>query len=119
PGTLCPKKEKVVDVGAATVRCMRKNVPATVPGIVFLSGGQDEVKATQHLNVMKALGDVPWQLSFSFGRALQAPALKAWGGRAENVRAAQDALLYRARCNSLARSGKYPGESEVLTPAYA
>lgn len=114
PGTDSPQPVNVVDVAAATVRCLRKNVPAEVPGIVFLSGGQSDVKATQHLNMMAMLGATPWQLSFSFGRALQAPALKAWAGQPDNVHAAQEALSHRAQCNSAARTGKYSDEMESV-----
>jgi fructose-bisphosphate aldolase class I len=78
-----------------------------VPGIVFLSGGQSDVAATVHLNAMNQLGGVPWQLSFSYGRALQAPALKAWKGQAANAPAAQQAYAHRARLNGAARTGSY------------
>jgi fructose-bisphosphate aldolase class I len=83
-----------------------------VPGIVFLSGGQSEEEATAHLNAMNARGPHPWQVSFSYGRALQQSALKAWGGRPENVAAAQAAYLHRARLNGLARAGAYRPELE-------
>jgi fructose-bisphosphate aldolase class I len=82
-------------------------VPAAVPGIVFLSGGQSDEAATAHLNEMNKIGGAPWELSFSYGRALQAPALKAWAGKAGNAAAAQKAFHHRARCNGAARSGKY------------
>jgi fructose-bisphosphate aldolase class I len=84
-----------------------------VPGIVFLSGGQDDIPATEHLNAMNALGPHPWELSFSYGRALQAPALKAWKGQAANVAAGQRELLHRARCNGAARDGRYTKEMEA------
>ena len=87
-------------------------MPAAVPGIVFLSGGQSDEDATAHLNAMNRMGGGPWPLSFSYGRALQAPALKAWGGQAANVAAAQAAFLHRARMNSLAANGKYSVEQE-------
>ena len=90
-----------------TVRCFRLAVPAAVPGIVFLSGGQSDELATAHLNAMNQLGPHPWQLSFSYGRALQAPALKAWSGKADNVAAGQAAYLKRARLNGAARDGSY------------
>ncbi|HWA85503.1 MAG TPA: class I fructose-bisphosphate aldolase [Opitutus sp.] len=94
-------------VAALTLRVLRGAVPPAVPGIVFLSGGQDEVTATRHLDAINRLGGAPWALSFSFGRALQATALKTWAGRAANVAAAQAALLHRARCNGAARAGHY------------
>ncbi|MCG8692895.1 MAG: fructose-bisphosphate aldolase, partial [Minwuiales bacterium] len=83
-----------------------------VPGIVFLSGGQSEEEATAHLNAMNALGALPWELSFSYGRALQQSALKAWGGKADNLSAAQAAFLHRARMNGAARTGDYSAEKE-------
>src|SRR6266480_1718320 len=100
------------EVADVTLECFYKHVPAAVPGIVFLSGGQSDEDATAHLNAMNARGPHPWQLSFSYGRALQAPALKAWSGEAGNVRAGQDAYLHRAKMNSLARSGSYAPEME-------
>jgi fructose-bisphosphate aldolase class I len=101
--------EEVADV---TLECFYKHVPAAVPGIVFLSGGQSDEDATAHLNAMNARGPHPWQLSFSYGRALQAPALKAWGGKDENVEAAQRAYYHRAKMNSAARTGMYAPEME-------
>jgi fructose-bisphosphate aldolase, class I len=98
-------------IAEMTLRCMLRGVPAAVPGIVFLSGGQSDVTATQNLNALNQLGKAPWELSFSFGRALQAPALKAWKGLASNASAAQAALHHRARCNRAARFGKYSGEN--------
>jgi fructose-bisphosphate aldolase, class I len=100
------------EVAEWTLKCFYKHVPAAVPGIVFLSGGQSDEDATAHLNAMNAKGPHPWQLSFSFGRALQAPALKAWGGKPENVEAAQRAYYHRAKMNSAARSGLYAPELE-------
>jgi fructose-bisphosphate aldolase, class I len=97
----------VGEVAEATLRCLRRAVPAAVPGVVFLSGGQSDVLATRHLNAMNQLGAAPWELSFSYGRALQDAAMKAWSGRSENLGRAQEALHHRARCNSLARFGKY------------
>ena len=88
------------------------HVPAAVPGIVFLSGGQSEEEATSRLNVMNALGQHPWKLSFSYGRALQAAALKAWGGKEENVEAAQRAYYHRAKMNSAAQTGTYAPDME-------
>jgi fructose-bisphosphate aldolase class I len=90
-----------------TLRCFYRHVPAAVPGIVFLSGGQSDEDATAHLNAMNAKGPHPWQLSFSYGRALQAPSLKAWDGKPENVEAGQRAYYHRAKMNSAARSGLY------------
>ena len=100
------------DVAEATLECFYKHVPAAVPGIVFLSGGQTDEDATAHLNAMNARGPHPWQLSFSYGRALQAPALKAWRCKAENVEAAQRAYYHRATMNGAARTGMYAPEME-------
>lgn len=113
PGAECAHAANVADVAAATLRCLRRSVPPAMPGVVFLSGGQSEVRATEHLDALNRIGDATWQLSFSFGRALQAPALKAWSGREANVAAAQAALLHRARCNSAARFGQYSSEMET------
>jgi fructose-bisphosphate aldolase class I len=107
PGKDCPTQASVQQVAEATLRCLKRTVPPAVPGIVFLSGGQSDVLATQHLNALNRLGSLPWQLSFSYGRALQDAALKTWSGKKENVAAAQKALSHRAQANSLARSGKY------------
>ena len=103
---------RVADVAAQTIRVLRRTVPAAVPGIFFLSGGQTPIKATAHLDAMNRLGPQPWVLSFSYGRALQEPALQAWKGQAVNVRSAQDALLERARLNSAAREGRYDSAME-------
>ncbi|TML44876.1 MAG: fructose-bisphosphate aldolase class I [Actinobacteria bacterium] len=100
------------EVAEVTLECFYKHVPAAVPGIVFLSGGQSDEDATAHLNAMNARGPHPWQLSFSYGRALQAPALKAWGGKEENVEAAQRAYYHRAKMNGAARTGMYAPEME-------
>ncbi|TMK57268.1 MAG: fructose-bisphosphate aldolase class I [Actinobacteria bacterium] len=94
-----------------------RHVPAAVPGIVFLSGGQTDEDATAHLNAMNARGPHPWELSFSYGRALQAPTLKAWGGKPENVEAAQRAFYHRAKMNGAARTGMYAPEMERETVA--
>jgi fructose-bisphosphate aldolase, class I len=99
-------------VAEETIRCFKRHVPAAVPGIVFLSGGQSDEDATANLSAMNAIGPHPWQLSFSYGRALQAPALKAWGGKTENVEAAQRAYYHRAKMNSAARTGMYAPEME-------
>ena len=106
----------IQEVAEQTIRCFRRHVPAAVPGIVFLSGGQTDEDATAHLNAMNAMGPHPWELSFSYGRALQAPALKAWGGDPANVAAGQAAYLHRAKMNGLARSGSYsPGMETAVT----
>ena len=102
----------VDEVADATLDVLYRHVPAAVPGIVFLSGGQTDEDATAHLNAMNELGPHPWQLSFSYGRALQAPALKAWAGKPENVEAAQRAYYHRAKLNSAARTGMYAPEME-------
>jgi len=104
----------VQEVAEQTVRCFRRHVPAAVPGIVFLSGGQTDEDATAHLNAMNAMGPHPWELSFSYGRALQAPSLKAWAGDEANVAAGQAAYLHRAKMNGLARSGSYSPDLEKV-----
>ncbi|MEO6001962.1 MAG: class I fructose-bisphosphate aldolase [Opitutus sp.] len=119
PGTDHPRSATIAEVADATLRCLRRHVPAAVPGIVFLSGGQSEVRATEHLNAMNKIDSTPWQLSFSYGRALQAPVLARWRGKPENVSAAQAVLLHRARCNALARSGKYSSDKEKSVPIAA
>jgi fructose-bisphosphate aldolase class I len=116
-GTTCPEQAGVDEVARATVRCLERTVPAAVPGIAFLSGGQSDELATAHLSAMNAMGPHPWQLSFSYGRALQAPALKAWGGKPERRAAAQAAFLHRARCNGAARSGSYTSSMEAQAVA--
>ncbi len=105
------------EVADWTLKCFYKHVPAAVPGIVFLSGGQSDEDATANLNAINSHGPHPWELSFSYGRALQAPALKAWDGKPENVEAAQRAYYHRARMNSVARSGIYRPEMERETVA--
>jgi len=107
----------IQEVAEQTVKCFKRHVPAAVPGIVFLSGGQTDEDATAHLNAMNAMGPHPWELSFSYGRALQAPALKAWRGAAENVQAGQAAYLHRAKMNGLARSGSYSPDMEQKVAA--
>ncbi len=113
-GKSCSRQAAVAEVAEATLRCMSRTVPAAVPGIVFLSGGQSDALATAHLNAMNQLGKTPWELSFSFGRALQAPALITWRGEAISVNAAQRALHHRAQCNGAARFGKYSEAMERL-----
>ena len=104
----------VQEVATATLRCLRRSVPAAVPGIVFLSGGQDDQLASAHLNAINQLpGPRPWTISFSYGRALQDPALEAWHGRNENLHAGQQALRHRARCNSAASQGTYTEAMEA------
>ena len=99
-------------IARATLDCFRRHVPAAVPGIVFLSGGQSEVEATVNLDAINRLEGRPWPLSFSYGRALQASALKAWGGSPDNVEAAQAVFLHRARCNAAAAGGRYAAGME-------
>jgi fructose-bisphosphate aldolase class I len=112
-GSTCSKQANVREVAEATLRCFHRSVPAAVPGVVFLSGGQSDELATAHLNEMNKIGGGPWELSFSYGRALQAPALKAWGGKSENIEAAQQAYFHRAKCNGAARSGSYTEAMEA------
>ncbi|HZD25295.1 MAG TPA: class I fructose-bisphosphate aldolase [Alphaproteobacteria bacterium] len=111
-GKKSAKQAGVQEVAEQTVKVLRRHVPAAVPGIAFLSGGQSEEEATAHLNAMNAMGPHPWELTFSYGRALQQSALHAWLGKAENVPAAQQAFAHRARMNGLARSGSYKPELE-------
>ena len=106
-GSECPEQASVEEVAQATVRSLRRVVPSAVPGIVFLSGGQSATRATEHLNAMNALGVQPWGLSFSYGRALQRPTLKAWGGVSANLLEAQKLFYHRAKCNGAARLGQY------------
>jgi fructose-bisphosphate aldolase, class I len=113
PGKDCPVQASVAEVATATRRVLRRHVPAAVPGIVFLSGGQDERHATAHLNTMNAApGPRPWRVSFSYGRALQDSALAAWGGRPAGVPGGQQALYHRARCNGAATGGTYSESME-------
>lgn len=113
PGAAAAEQESDDRIAEATVRCLAASVPETVPGVVFLSGGMSDEHATSRLNRMNQLGGFPWQLSFSYGRALQAPSLAAWGGRSENVQAAQAALAHRAKMNGLARQGAYDPQMEL------
>ncbi len=110
-GTGCPGQAGVGEVAERTVRCLRRTVPAAVPGVVFLSGGQSDTTATEHLNAINA-GTHPWKLSFSYGRALQAAPLRQWRGNADNVPAAQAALRHRARMNGAATTGTWSPEME-------
>lgn len=116
-GKDCRVQASVQQVAEATVRTLRRTVPSAVPGIVFLSGGQSPELATDHLNVMNTLGNHPWPLSYSYGRALQDAALKTWGGKAGNVAAAQKAYLHRLKCVSAASAGKYSKQMEVSAAA--
>ncbi|MFZ1414517.1 MAG: class I fructose-bisphosphate aldolase [Defluviicoccus sp.] len=110
-GTECLRKAGATEVAERTLRCLKRTVPPAMPGIAFLSGGQSSEEATTHLNMMNSrFGPHPWPLSFSYGRALQEPALRAWRGVAENAAAAQELLLKRARLNSAAVAGAYTGE---------
>jgi fructose-bisphosphate aldolase class I len=112
-GKDCPQQAGVEEVAERTTRCLKRTVPAAVPGIAFLSGGQSAERATEHLNAMNAMGPHPWELSFSYARALQDPALKAWKGEPGNVAAAQKIFYHRAKCNSAARSGNYTKQMEA------
>lgn len=111
-GKACARQAGVEEVAERSVRILKRTVPAAVAGIAFLSGGQSDETATAHLNAMNKIGNLPWPLSFSYGRALQQPALKAWKGAAANVAAAQAALLHRSRMNSLACRGRYSADAE-------
>jgi fructose-bisphosphate aldolase class I len=113
-GDECSGPASVEDVATFTLRCLRRYVPAAVPGIIFLSGGQDEQLATAHLNAINRLpGPKPWTISFSYGRALQDPALEAWHGREANLDAGRQALYHRARCNGAACRGTYTDEMDA------
>ncbi len=114
PGSACPHQEAVEEVADATVKCLLRAVPAAVPAIAFLSGGQTPELASARLNEMNVRfkSRLPWALAFSFARAIQQPALELWNGRDENVLAAQQALYHRARCNQAARRGAYSAEME-------
>ena len=107
-----PRQAGVDEVAERTIRCLKRTVPGAVPGIAFLSGGQSAVSATEHLNKMNQLGPHSWQVSFSYARALQDPALKAWKGEPGNVAAAQKIFYHRAKMNSAARSGSYTKKME-------
>jgi fructose-bisphosphate aldolase class I len=111
-GKKCPKQASVEEVAEKTIRLLKSCVPAAVPGIAFLSGGQSDEDATAHLNAMNKIGGLPWPLTFSYGRALQAAPQKAWSGRPENVAAGQRAFIHRARMNSLASQGKWRADLE-------
>jgi len=112
PGKKSPKKASVAEVAEKTLKVLKNCVAPAVPGIAFLSGGQSDVEATAHLDAMNRLGNMPWRLSFSYGRALQAAPQKAWSGKVENVAAAQAAFSHRAEMNGLASLGKWTAELE-------
>lgn len=107
PGRECPRQATDAEVAEATLRTLRRAVPSSVPGIVFLSGGQTPAQATERLSAMNAIGKAPWELSFSYGRALQDPVLKTWKGSPDNFASAQSAFHRRARLNHEARFGRY------------
>jgi fructose-bisphosphate aldolase, class I len=113
-GKDAPEQAGVEEVARATVECLLRTVPAAVPGIVFLSGGQTDLQATQHLNAMNRMyeGRLPWELSFSYARALQGQPMEIWGGDVDKVEAAQKAFYHRAKMNSAARSGSYSEDME-------
>ena len=110
--TDCPQQASVAEVAERTVATLKRLVPSAVPGIAFLSGGQSDEAATAHLDAMNRLGDLPWELTFSYGRALQAAAMKAWSGKADALAAGAEAFRHRARMNSAARSGRYESAME-------
>lgn len=112
-GTNCKSQPTVEEVAEATLKVLRRTVPAAVPSINFLSGGQSDELATAHLNAMNRISNNPWQLSYSYGRALQAPALKTWAGKDSNIKAAQEALFKRAKLNSAASVGNYMAAMEA------
>jgi fructose-bisphosphate aldolase class I len=114
PGLTCPKQESVVEVADATVKCLLRTVPAAVPGVAFLSGGQPSELASARLNVMnlRFKSRMPWELTFSYSRAIQQPALEIWQGKKANVKTAQQALLHRAKCNRAACRGEYTAAME-------
>ena len=111
-GKNCANQAGIEEVAKKTLECLISNVPNELPGVTFLSGGQSDILATAHLNLMNKIGGFSWKLSFSYGRALQAPALKAWGGKPENVFISQDELSHRAKMNKLASLGQWQEELE-------
>jgi len=114
-GNNAAKQARPAEVAAKTVKCLKACVPAAVPGIAFLSGGQSDRQATENLSLINQMGPLPWKLTFSYGRALQAAALKAWAGKAENVVKAQAAFTHRARMNGLATTGKWAEALDTAT----
>ncbi len=113
PGQNAAKQASVKEVAEATIKCLVKNVPKEIPGVVFLSGGQSDENSTLHLNEMNKIGGFSWPLSFSYGRAIQRPALNIWAANMNNVAQAQEALVHRAKCNSLAAMGRYTQDAEM------
>jgi fructose-bisphosphate aldolase class I len=111
-GAECPRQAGIPEVAEATIRCFRRSVPSAVPGIVFLSGGQEDIPATQRLNAISSVPGLPWKITFSYGRALQDAAMRAWGGVPGHIPAAQKALAHRAKCNGLAVTGAYSEKAE-------
>ena len=111
-GTECPVQAGVEEVAEATIRCFRRTIPASVPGIAFLSGGQSPELSTAHLNAMNLMGPQPWEISFSYGRALQDPARAVWKGEEANRKLAQEVFYHRTKCNGAARFGKFSPEME-------
>jgi fructose-bisphosphate aldolase class I len=112
PGKKSAARASAEEVAEKTLRVLKACVPPAVPGIAFLSGGQSDVEATAHLDAMNKIGNVPWKLTFSYGRALQAAPQKAWAGKSENVGAAQAAFTHRAAMNGLASMGKWSADRE-------
>jgi fructose-bisphosphate aldolase class I len=112
PGKKSPKRASVQEVAEKTLHMLKACVPAAVPGIAFLSGGQSDEEATAHLDAINKLGDLPWRVTFSYGRALQATPQKAWSGKTENVAAAQRAFNHRAMMNGLATLGQWKADLE-------
>jgi len=112
PGKNSPKQASPREVAEKTVKVLKATVPVSVPGIAFLSGGQSDEAATEHLSLINEMGPLPWKLTFSYGRALQAAAIKAWGGKPENIAAGQRAFQHRAHMNSLAATGRWSKEQE-------
>jgi fructose-bisphosphate aldolase class I len=117
PGKKNPTQSSIEEVAEKTIRLLKACVPAAVPGIAFLSGGQSDEDATAHLDAMNRIGNLPWRLTFSYGRALQAAPQKAWLGKAENVAAGQRAFCHRARMNSLATKGEWKPDLEAKKAA--
>jgi fructose-bisphosphate aldolase class I len=113
-GKKCARQASIDEVAEKTIACLKITTPSAVPGIAYLSGGQSDEAATAHLNRMNQIGGFPWKMTFSYGRALQAAPQKAWSGKVENVPAAQNAFLHRARMNGLASKGEWRAEMEKM-----
>jgi fructose-bisphosphate aldolase class I len=113
PATDCTRQASIEEVAERTIGVLKDLVPASVPGIAFLSGGQSDNEATAHLSAMNAMFDAPWKMTFSYGRALQAAALAAWGGKTENTAAASQAFTHRAHMNALAATGNWDKQQEI------